>query len=96
MRKANLSVDEVDRFKAIYEITTKMQMSYANMIATFGGIDKMNGIVDSLVKKLSAHITILPINHVYSFESMHRRLIPGICALLCDDFKLFRTLLRAF
>lgn len=45
----------------------------------------MKNLIEEVVRKVSSHVTMFPINHVYSFEVMNRRIIPGLCALLCDD-----------
>jgi len=80
-----MSIESVERFRYIYEINTKMHLFYSGLVQMLGGIEKVKNLIEEVVRKVSSHVTMFPINHVYSFEVMNRRIIPGLCALLCDD-----------
>ncbi|EAR92082.2 hypothetical protein TTHERM_00106830 (macronuclear) [Tetrahymena thermophila SB210] len=96
MRNQKMSNQEVERFKYIYEINTKMHVFYKGIVQLLGGINKLQELIQQIIKKISSHLTILSVNHVFSAEQMFRRIIPGICALLCEDHKLFYQTLKIF
>jgi len=85
MTKQNMSAESINRFKYIYEINAKMHLFYSGLVQSLGGIEKVKNLIEEVLRKVSSHVTMFPINHVYSFEVMNRRIIPGLCALLCDD-----------
>ncbi|KAL4480025.1 hypothetical protein ABPG74_020541 [Tetrahymena malaccensis] len=96
MKNQKMSSQDVERFRYIYEINTKMHIFYKGIVQLLGGIHKLQELIQQIIKKISSHLTILSVNHEFSPEQMYRRIIPGICALLCEDHKLFYQTLKIF
>ncbi|KAL4509222.1 hypothetical protein ABPG72_018153 [Tetrahymena utriculariae] len=96
MKNQKMSKQDVERFRYIYEINTKMHIFYKGIVQLLGGIHKLQELIQQIIKKISSHLTILSVNHEFSAEQMYRRIIPGICALLCEDHMLFYQTLKIF
>jgi len=85
LRKTEMNEAEVERFRYIYEINTKVHVLYSGMVKMLGGADKVRKLITAVLRRVSSHLPMLPIGFEWSYEVIHRRIIPGICALLCDD-----------
>lgn len=91
-----LSSEEFDRFKWIYDTTIKMKVTYSDIITDLGGLPFIRETIASLVKRMSSHVSLFPINFTFKFDAMERKILPGVCALLCGDSKIVMRTIRKF
>jgi len=61
LRKTNLNDAEIDRFRYIYEINTKVHVLYTGMVKMLGGADKVRKLVIAVLGRIASHLPMLPI-----------------------------------